>query len=353
MKTIRISMIGYLPPPTGGVRVLFRQLTEELRREQNVEIKVVSLTGKRRGLFWKTVSLCNGLARALYHCLKVDVVSLQPTNQALVAVGPLLHIVCRLLGKPLIIRKFGGSFHETFSNYPAPVRALLEATVFKADLWLLETRFLVNFFKDKCRNVAYYPNSRPSLPQPAPQSTRASRFVFLSHISRGKGVEDLFNVSDRLPPECRIDLYGPLGFDISQSRVEQLSRDHSASYKGMIPSERVQEVLAGYDALILPTRLQTEGYPGVILEAYTCGLPVVASDCGAIGEIVDRQSGLLVEPGNLLQLEQAILDIHTNTTLFQQLQKGALDKGKQFDSRLWTAAFLRFCRELHETNTNQ
>jgi glycosyltransferase involved in cell wall biosynthesis len=346
-------MIGYLPPPTGGVRVLFRQLTDELRRENEVEIKVVSLTGKRRGLIWKTVSLCNGLARALYHCFKVDVVSLQPTNQALVAVGPLLHIVCRLLGRPLIIRKFGGSFHETFSNYPVPVRILLNATVFKADLWLLETHFLVSFFKDKCRRVAYYPNSRPPQPAPAPRSPRASRFVFLSHISRGKGVEDLFNVSDRLPPECRIDLYGPLGFDISESRIEQLNRNHPAVYKGMIPSELVQEVLAEYDAMILPTRLRTEGYPGVILEAYTCGLPVVASDCGAIGEIVDRQSGLLVEPGNLHQLERAILEIHTNTSLFKQLQEGALDKAKQFDSRLWTAEFLRFCRELHETTIIQ
>ncbi len=349
LKPIKILMIGYLPPPTGGVRVLFRQLTEQLGQEKEVEITVVSLTGKRRGLLWKSASLCYGIMKALYHCLTVDVVSLQPTNQALIAAGPLLHIACRILGKPLIIRKFGGSFHETFSNYPALVRTLLEATVFKANLWLLETHFLVNHFKTKMRRVTHYPNSRPLGANPSPRSSNASSFAFISHISAGKGVEDLFEVSDHLPPACRIDIFGPLGFDITETRLKQLDANHQANYKGMIPPQHVPEVLKTYDVLILPTRLQTEGYPGIILEAYACGVPVIASDCGAIGEIVDATSGILVEPGNQERLQQAILEIHRDQSLFRKLQEGTVAKAKQFDSRFWTAEFLRFCRELHET----
>lgn len=351
MKPLRILLIGYLPPPTGGVRVLFRQLTEELNEENGVRLTVINLTGQRRGFGQKVLSLSLGLLKALYHCFKVDVVSLQPTNLALVAVGPPIHLTCRLLGKPLVIRKFGGAFNEAFDNYPSLVRALLQATVFKANLWLLETRFLVNHFKHKIRNVAYYPNSRPLKSISHRESNHAVKFVFISHISTGKGVEGLFEVSDRLPTPCQIDVFGPLGFDISKQRIHELSERHRADYKGELSTSQVMEVLRTYDVLLLPTCLRSEGYPGIILEAYSCGLPVIASNIGAIGEIVDSSCGVLVEPGDLDQLEQAIVDLHLRQDFFRALRQGSVQKARQFDSRRWTKKFLHYCKELHETGT--
>ena len=351
MKSLKILLIGYLPPPTGGVRVLFRQLTEELNEENGVRLTVINLTGRRRGFIQKTLALSRGLLKALYHCFKVDVVSLQPTNLALVAVGPPILLACRILKKPLVIRKFGGSFHEAFDNYPSLVRALLQATVFKASLWLLETHFLVNHFKHKIRNVAYYPNSRPVKAIALRESSRAVKFVFVSHISSGKGVKELFEVSDRLPSPCQIDVFGPLGFDISKQHIHDLSKLHRADYKGELSPGHVMEVLKTYDVLLLPTCMRSEGYPGIILEAYSCGLPVIASNIGAIGEIVDSSCGVLVEPGDLDQLERAIVDIHLRQDLFQTLRLGAAQKARQFDSRRWTKEFLHYCKELYETGT--
>ncbi len=350
MKKIKILLVGYLPPPTGGVRVLFRQLALELKQTDDAEIAIISLTGKARSAPWKLASLCWGMLRALIQCFRVDVVTLHPTNQALAIAGPLLFLACRLLGKPFVVRKFGGSFHETVRSYPAIIRTILKATVFKADLWLLETHFLVDHFKNYFRHVAYYPNNRPELKRSTPASARAKRFVFISHIRVGKGAIELFEISDHLPPGCRIDIYGQPGFDIPESQIMKLASLHSAHYKGPVPFEKVPEILQRYDVLVLPTRLQTEGYPGIILEAYSCGMPVIASNCGAIGEIVDLQSGLLVEPGNRQQLQQAIIKIHNDDSLFHQLQEGAIKKAAQFSSHFWTGEFLRFCKELHEKN---
>jgi len=348
MKKLRILMVGYLPPPTGGVRVLFSQLAQELEHTGEVELTVVNLTGAARGFLRRLASLVWAVTRAVFYGFRVDVVTLHPTNQALLFAGPLLYLVCRLTGKPLIVRKFGGSFHETLSDFPDMMRKILKATVFKADLWLFETHFLVNHFQTICRRVAYYPNNRPHTPQAASSNSSAKRFVFISHISSGKGVPDLFDISDLLPADCVIDIYGPLGFDIPPSRIEALGRRHAANYMGPIPPEKVSDTMRSYDVLLLPTRLRTEGYPGVILEAYASGLPVIASDCGAIGEIVDSRSGLLIEPGNQGQLLQQIMKIHSDHALFHRLRAGALEKAAQFDSSVWTAAFLGFCRELHE-----
>ncbi|MGH9120046.1 MAG: glycosyltransferase family 4 protein [Acidimicrobiales bacterium] len=71
------------------------------------------------------------------------------------------------------------------------------------------------------------------------------------------------------------------------------------------------DVLAAVDAVVLPSR--TEGMPGVLIEAGMSGLPVVATDVGAVAEVVaDGETGVLVAPGDVealaAGLERALAD---------------------------------------------
>jgi len=50
------------------------------------------------------------------------------------------------------------------------------------------------------------------------------------------------------------------------------------------------------DALVLPSR--NEGCPNVVLEALSCGTPVVASRVGAVPELINGTCGIQVEPGD-------------------------------------------------------
>jgi glycosyltransferase involved in cell wall biosynthesis len=55
-------------------------------------------------------------------------------------------------------------------------------------------------------------------------------------------------------------------------------------------------------ALVVPS-IWYENFPRTIVEAFACGLPVIASRIGALAEIVrDGQTGLLFEPGSALDL---------------------------------------------------
>ncbi|WP_306549719.1 glycosyltransferase family 4 protein [Desulfobulbus sp.] len=77
-----------------------------------------------------------------------------------------------------------------------------------------------------------------------------------------------------------------------------------------------------FDLFVLPSL--TEGLPNVLLEAASCHVPIVATRVGGIPEIVsDGESGLLVDPGNIPQLVQAIEHCVTNHESTSHLARAA------------------------------
>jgi colanic acid/amylovoran biosynthesis glycosyltransferase len=80
---------------------------------------------------------------------------------------------------------------------------------------------------------------------------------------------------------------------------------------GALPRPAVRELLAASDVFVLasvPTREgKREGIPVVLMEAMSCGLPVIASDLSGIPELVSNQvTGLLVPPGDDCLLAEAL-----------------------------------------------
>jgi glycosyltransferase involved in cell wall biosynthesis len=70
-----------------------------------------------------------------------------------------------------------------------------------------------------------------------------------------------------------------------------------------------EDKLAAYvdsEVYVLPSRYDT--FPMTILEAYACGKPVIASNVGGLRDLViDKETGILVEPGNVNELSRALL----------------------------------------------
>ncbi len=68
------------------------------------------------------------------------------------------------------------------------------------------------------------------------------------------------------------------------------------------------DILKSLDVYVLASKLETLGL--VILEAMACGKPVVATRCGGPAEVViDKETGLLVDVGDVEQLAKAMADL--------------------------------------------
>ncbi len=86
-------------------------------------------------------------------------------------------------------------------------------------------------------------------------------------------------------------------------------------------------LLPDMDMLLLPSL--TEGAPMVILEAMAAGVPVITSDVGGIGEIIeDSKTGLLISPRDPQAIVESINTLLENRELAASISRNSLAEVK-------------------------
>ena len=80
------------------------------------------------------------------------------------------------------------------------------------------------------------------------------------------------------------------------------------NFHGLQQGEKKWSVYSQCQVLVLPSL--TEGQPLVILEAFACGIPVIASRVGGIPDVLEEGvNGFLVNPGAAEELAKALEDL--------------------------------------------
>ncbi len=87
--------------------------------------------------------------------------------------------------------------------------------------------------------------------------------------------------------------------------------------------------LQAFDVFALPS-YANEGVPQALMQAMACGLPVVTTPVGAIGEIVsDGVTGLMVTPRDAAALQQALVRLQGDSALGEKLGRAGLAQAHQ------------------------
>lgn len=88
--------------------------------------------------------------------------------------------------------------------------------------------------------------------------------------------------------------------------------------------------LANAHIFVLPS--YAEGMPTVLLEAMAAEVPVIATNVGDIEDIViHKETGLIVQPGNIQQLANSILEVLDSEKLRRKLARNSLEIAKLHD----------------------
>lgn len=144
------------------------------------------------------------------------------------------------------------------------------------------------------------------MPPRRPDRVRA---VIPARLTEQKGHRVLLEALRRLPPATLGSLEVILvGDGPDREPLEALARETGvdASLRFVGHQADVYPWLAGADFALLPSLW--EGFPLVILEAFECARPVVASAVAGVPEIVDDSVGRLVPPGDPEALAAALAE---------------------------------------------
>lgn len=92
-------------------------------------------------------------------------------------------------------------------------------------------------------------------------------------------------------------------------------------FKGRVPNDQVAKYLNAANVFVLPTR--GEGCCNAIVEALSCGLPVISSDLPFNDDILNERNSLRIDVENVDQIRESIQRLYHDPQLCAELAKGA------------------------------
>ncbi len=134
-------------------------------------------------------------------------------------------------------------------------------------------------------------------------------FLYLGYVGERKGIYDLVDAIEILIKSniknFKISVAGNGELDKLKSLLSQRGLDEWFNVLGWISGTQKSKLMKESDLLVLPS--YNEGLPIAILEAISAGLPVISTPVGGIPDAIQSGfNGLLIQPGNSLELSQAI-----------------------------------------------
>lgn len=146
---------------------------------------------------------------------------------------------------------------------------------------------------------------------------------FSGRLSREKGPDVFLEVARLCDgiPNIRFVMTGagPMSDELIE-KIKLLRSSVKFDYVGLV--DDVEAYLALYDVLILPSRF--DGRPFVVMEALACGVPVIASNVGALSELIeDGRNGYLVPAGNAKIFAEKVRGLAQDRSLLGKLKIAA------------------------------
>lgn len=120
--------------------------------------------------------------------------------------------------------------------------------------------------------------------------------LFVGRLVPGKGVEELLEASKKTPDvKFLIVGDGPL-----KDEIVKLEGKSNVEFVGKVDNKKLAVYYNASDLLLVPSTHE-EGFGRVILEALSCGLPVIAANRGGIREALSKKVGIFIDvtPANI------------------------------------------------------
>lgn len=154
--------------------------------------------------------------------------------------------------------------------------------------------------------------------------------LFVARIEKDKGLQNLIlalpEIIEKIP-DLKLLVVGRGSYcpEIKEMVKKHNLNDYIA-FSGFIAPDELPEYFNTCDLFVNPT-IRQNGYDLTILEAMACEKPVVVSNIGSVPTVIeDGVDGLLVPPGDIKKLAEAVIKVLKNKELASHLGRAARRK---------------------------
>lgn len=343
---VRVLQVGPGPKAVGGMTKVAAVLDQELDSDPDVSASWVDSGGGRgvRGYvaFPQAVRAC---LLADYDVLHIHLA----THGSIVRKGALA-LIAALRRKPYVLHLHGGRMDTNIADMGRPLRWLTfrlmtsaSSVVTLGEFW---KRWVLSETPVAEAKVTIVQNGVEEIRSQSPEE-RGPVVLFVGNLEREKGIYDLVRVIRRLLADERLSAwhYAIVGPSTEAEAAQAVARlasvgDGRVHAPGAVFGDALTRWFRESSILVLPSYV--EGLPMVVLEAMSAGMAVVTTPVGSIPDAVtDGHNGLLVDPGSVEGLEDALRGLMTDRLAREAMQLAAKDTWRANYSSTKSTAMLK------------
>lgn len=232
--------------------------------------------------------------------------------------------------KEILYFVIGGTINTRIKNGEVDSK-LLKAS---SKIFVEAHAMVEDLLEEEITNVERLPNFKtiPTISQKnRPNNPNEFKLVYVSRIMKEKGVLILIEAfKDLVTADAglTLDFFGPIEKKFEEEFFEALSSCKGVQYKGIFDFAnhiKAYEELSTYDVKVLPTFHYGEGFPGVFIDCFISGIPVITTKWNYNEEVIKHmENGLLINEASSREVRDAVMELLLNTNKQIELRQGAL-----------------------------
>jgi glycosyltransferase involved in cell wall biosynthesis len=316
----------------GGIDRVMAALRQEIERRDDAEIDVRFAPSRGPGhvslsIFY-VIAFC--MRMFVSHIAgRLDVVHINVSSYGSTYRKIIISGCARLFGIPYVLH-LHGSEYQTFwkdgdSFWGRRTRSMFEHAARVVVLGRVWRDFVAHRAPGAAGNIVIVPNATaiPSLSHVG--GGDRVHILFLGRIGERKGVPQLIQALARLKQigRWRATIAGDGDVEATRAKSAELGLAGYVTLPGWVGSAAVAALLASADILVLPSF--AENLPVAVIEAMAAGLAVITTPVGAVEDIItDEETGLLVPPGDVAALTDALTRLINDPALRARLGAAAM-----------------------------
>lgn len=254
---------------------------------------------------------------------KIDVIQVHGFIAALIGV-----ILGKLFNKRIVVNT-----HVGFNLSGGFMTQLIKLTLLASDKILVLTsgvkKFLINLgIPDEKIDVYHYWVDQKTFSPVKNAKAKLNwegKFVvlFVGRLIEVKGVRIIFELAKDLENiTFAIVGSGPLAEELKERSKEY----KNVIFLGKINNEDLPLCYSGSDVLLIPSQVikqeYEEGIPRVMIEALSCGLPVITTPAGGIPDVFSPNTGMMIND-NVKQLNNALEKLYINQDILKKAARNS------------------------------